>query len=126
MMSITASVDRVKPIVDAVKSASNEQIQGVLQISQALENIQSITQSTASAAEESAASSVQLQNQAQSMRALVLNLQGMVTADNNLSREGSTSVESKASRSSEFAGGFDLPEKSSNERFGEASTVTWG
>ena len=62
--SITASTNRVRGLVDQVSEASRQQAQGISQVSQAIAQMESVTQTTAAMAEESAAASVELNAQA--------------------------------------------------------------
>ena len=62
--AITASAGRVRGLVDAVSLASREQSHGIDQVSQAIAQMEKVTQSTAATAEESAAASEQLSAQA--------------------------------------------------------------
>src|SRR5262245_48501107 len=76
--AITASAGRVKGLVDAVSAASREQAQGIDQVTQAIAQMEKVTQNTAATAEESAAASEELSAQAESSMAVVNRLAGLV------------------------------------------------
>jgi methyl-accepting chemotaxis protein len=76
--AITASAGRVKELVDAVSVASREQSHGIDQVTQAITQMEKVTQNTAATAEESAAASEQLSAQAESSMAVVQRLAGLV------------------------------------------------
>jgi hypothetical protein len=78
MAGITDGVVNVKELVDDVSSASLQQTQGIHQISQALAQMEKVTQTTAATAEESAASAEQLRAQANTATALVRELLALV------------------------------------------------
>ncbi|MFN7915305.1 MAG: methyl-accepting chemotaxis protein [Vicinamibacterales bacterium] len=62
--AITASVNRVKGLVDEVSEASRQQTAGIDQVSQALTQMEKVTQGIAATAQESAATSEELNAQA--------------------------------------------------------------
>ena len=76
--AITASAGRVKELVDAVSVASREQSHGIDQVTQAITQMEKVTQNTAATAEESAAASEQLSAQAESSMAVVGRLATLV------------------------------------------------
>ena len=76
--AITASAGRVKSLVDAVSVASREQAQGIDQVTQAITQMEKVTQNTAATAEESAAASEELSAQAESSMGVVSRLAGLV------------------------------------------------
>lgn len=80
MAAITEGVGTVKGLVDDVSVASSQQAQGVQQVSQAIAQMEKVTQSTAATAEESAAASQVLKGQAEVATALVVKLERMVGA----------------------------------------------
>ena len=81
MDAITAGVAKVKGLVDDVSMASSQQAQGVEQVSQAIAQMEKVTQGTAATAEESAAASQVLKGQAEVATAVVTRLEGMVGAN---------------------------------------------
>jgi methyl-accepting chemotaxis protein/methyl-accepting chemotaxis protein-1 (serine sensor receptor) len=76
--AITASAGRVKGLVDAVSVASREQAQGIDQVTQAITQMEKVTQNTAATAEESAAASEELSAQAESSMSVVSRLASLV------------------------------------------------
>ncbi len=76
--SITESSNAVKTLVDEVSVGSQEQARGIEQIAKAVTQMEQVTQKTAASAEESASASEQLSAQAQTMHAVVAELQQMV------------------------------------------------
>jgi len=64
--AITTSVAQVKGMVEEVREASLQQTQGIDQVSQAIAQMEKVTQTTAATAEESAAASEELNAQAES------------------------------------------------------------
>jgi len=75
---ITASVNRVKGLVEEVSEASQQQTQGLDQVAQSLAQMERITQSTAATAEDSAAASQELSAQAATTMEVVSQLQALV------------------------------------------------
>jgi methyl-accepting chemotaxis protein len=78
MASITASAAQVKQIIDTVGAASQQQAQGIGQVSQAVSQMEHVTQSTAATAEESAAASEELNSQASGTMEIVSQLAALV------------------------------------------------
>jgi methyl-accepting chemotaxis protein len=78
MQAITASTTAVKVLVDQVSGASRQQAQGIDQVSRAITQMERVTQSTASTAQESADASEGLKHQAAAAKALVARLAGLV------------------------------------------------
>jgi len=76
--SITDNVLRVKGMVEEVRHASAQQSQGIDQVTQALAQMESVTQATAATAEESAAASEELNAQAETSMAVVRRLDAIV------------------------------------------------
>jgi methyl-accepting chemotaxis protein/methyl-accepting chemotaxis protein-1 (serine sensor receptor) len=95
--AITSSAGRVKGLVDAVSAASREQSQGIEQVTQAITQMEKVTQNTAATAEESAAASEELSAQAESSMSVVNRLAGLVGSQTTprVARE----VKPKATRS---------------------------
>jgi methyl-accepting chemotaxis protein len=75
---ITGSAGALQKLVDDVHLNSRQQAEGIDQIARALAHMGSITQTTASNAEESAAAGEELSAQAESMRASVRQLDSLV------------------------------------------------
>jgi methyl-accepting chemotaxis protein/methyl-accepting chemotaxis protein-1 (serine sensor receptor) len=86
--SITDNVLRVKGMVEEVRHASAQQSQGIDQVTQALAQMESVTQATAATAEESAAASEELNAQAETSMAVVRRLEAIVgsVSTRNMSR----------------------------------------
>ena len=71
----------IKAIVDEVSTASRQQAQGIDQVTQAIAQMEKVTQTTAATAEESAAASEELNAQAETSMSLVESLEAMVGHD---------------------------------------------
>ena len=69
---------RLNDLVAQIATASNEQAQGIEQISQAVTEVDAVTDQNTSSAEESAAASEELSAQAEHLREMVRDLQGLV------------------------------------------------
>jgi methyl-accepting chemotaxis protein len=78
MSSITESSARVRGLVEEVSVASRQQSQGIDQVTQAITQMEKVTQTTAATAEECAAASGELNSQASNSLAVVVRLEGMV------------------------------------------------
>jgi methyl-accepting chemotaxis protein/methyl-accepting chemotaxis protein-1 (serine sensor receptor) len=76
--SITESANKVKMLVDEVKLGSEEQARGIDQVSKAITQMEKVSQSTAANAEESASASEELSAQSNTLRQIVVRLNGMV------------------------------------------------
>jgi methyl-accepting chemotaxis protein/methyl-accepting chemotaxis protein-1 (serine sensor receptor) len=76
--AITTSSTRVHSLVDEVSAASRQQADGIDQVTQALAQMEKVTQTTAATAEESAAASQELHAQAGQAMAVVARLETMV------------------------------------------------
>jgi methyl-accepting chemotaxis protein len=76
--SITGSTTKVKSLVDEVSVASRQQAQGIDQMSQAIAQMEKVTQGTAATAEESAAASEELSAQAATSMTVVTRLATLV------------------------------------------------
>jgi methyl-accepting chemotaxis protein len=81
--STTESANTVKTLVDEVNLGSQEQARGIEQIAKAVSQMEQVTQKTAASAEESASASEELSAQAETIRKIVGQLQGMVGAGGN-------------------------------------------
>jgi methyl-accepting chemotaxis protein len=75
---IVDSVARVKGLVHDVSVAGRQQAQGIGQVSQAIADMERVTQATAATAEESAAASEELNAQAETSLAVVRRLEALV------------------------------------------------
>jgi len=78
IVEITTSVGKVRGLVDEVSVASRQQAQGIDQVTQAIAQMEKVTQGTAATAEESAAASEELSAQAETALGLVRSLEAMV------------------------------------------------
>ncbi|HXT68873.1 MAG TPA: hypothetical protein VN700_03915, partial [Vicinamibacterales bacterium] len=76
--AITESVSKVKGLVDEVSVASRQQAQGIDQVSQAIAQMEKVTQTTAATAEESAAAGEELSAQSETSLAIVGRLNALV------------------------------------------------
>ena len=76
--SITGSTREVKTLVDEVRAASGEQARGIQQISQALTQMEQVTQRSAASAKQSAVAGQQLSSQSAALKATVTQLSAMV------------------------------------------------
>jgi methyl-accepting chemotaxis protein len=88
--AITTSAVTVKGLVDEVSVASRQQAQGLDQVSQALAQMEKVTQTTAATAEESAAASEELNAQAEAAMAVVSQLATLVGTTGRLAATAST------------------------------------
>jgi methyl-accepting chemotaxis protein len=79
--AITDSVGKVKGLVEEVSVASRQQAQGIDQVTQAIAQMEKVTQSTAATAEESAAASEELSAQAEMALESVALLETMVSGE---------------------------------------------
>jgi methyl-accepting chemotaxis protein len=77
---ITESVGKAKGLVEQVSVASRQQAQGIDQVTQAIAQMEKVTQTTAATAEESAAASEELNAQAETAMAIVSEVEAMVGA----------------------------------------------
>ena len=75
---IVEGVGRVKNLAEEVCVASRQQAQGIEQVSQAIAQMEGVTQTTAATAEESAAASQELNSEAQTAMTVVAELDAMV------------------------------------------------
>ncbi len=76
--AITKSAVDVKRLVDAISEASHQQSRGIEQVSQAIAQMEKITQNTAATAEESAAASEELNSQAELSMSVVGGVEALV------------------------------------------------
>ena len=75
---IMARAEKVSALVEEISMASDEQTEGIGQINTAVVQIDQVTQTIASTAEESSASSAELRNQAASLKASIATLLGII------------------------------------------------
>jgi methyl-accepting chemotaxis protein len=78
--AMTGNSVRVKSLVDEVNLGSQEQSRGMDQIARAVLQMQSVTQTNAAAAQQSASAGAELNAHADALRALVLEMRDMVGA----------------------------------------------
>ena len=78
--SITGAVAKARGLVDEVSVASRQQAQGIDQVTQAIAQMEKVTQGTAATAEESAAASEELSAQADTALGIVGSLEQIVGA----------------------------------------------
>ncbi len=76
--AITDGANKVKALVDEISVASRQQAQGIDQVTQAITQMEKVTQTTAATAEESAAASQELNTQAEHSTAAVARLEALV------------------------------------------------
>jgi methyl-accepting chemotaxis protein len=81
MAAITTSSSRLKGLVGEVSEASRQQTQGIDQVTEAIVQMEKMTQTTAATAEESAAASEELGGQANHTLVLVSALEALVNGD---------------------------------------------
>jgi methyl-accepting chemotaxis protein len=86
LQEIATQTAKVNDLVHEISAASNEQAQGIEQISTAVTQLDSVTQQNAANAEESASASEELSAQAEELKGVVGELQAMVAGQ---SAEGS-------------------------------------
>jgi hypothetical protein len=87
IQSITTSAVKVKGLIDEVSEASRQQAQGIDQVTQAITQMEKVTQGTAATAEESAAASEELSAQAETSMLVVVRLAALVGAGADASEE---------------------------------------
>ena len=83
--AITSNVTQIKTLVDEVSTASKQQALGIDQVTQAIRQMERVTQTSAATAEESAAACQQLNAQADVTMAVVQRLELMVGSANGRS-----------------------------------------
>jgi methyl-accepting chemotaxis protein/methyl-accepting chemotaxis protein-1 (serine sensor receptor) len=92
--AITESMSKARALVDGVSVASRQQAQGIDQVTQAIAQMEKVTQNNAAMAEESAAASEELNAQAEASMEVVGNLSALVVG-----RKGSGDEPMEMSRS---------------------------
>jgi methyl-accepting chemotaxis protein/methyl-accepting chemotaxis protein-1 (serine sensor receptor) len=75
---LTADAAKIKTLIEAVNAASQEQLRGIEHIGRAVCQMENLTQSTASSAEESAAAAEELTAQSRAVKSIVERLTTMV------------------------------------------------
>jgi methyl-accepting chemotaxis protein/methyl-accepting chemotaxis protein-1 (serine sensor receptor) len=75
---IAESAEKVKVLVDEVSTSSQEQARGIGQITKAINQMDQVTQTTASSAEESASASEELTAQSDAMKEIVAGLTALI------------------------------------------------
>ncbi len=76
--TITSQAKKVNELMNEIAAASQEQFQGVEQVTKAMIQVETVTQQNAANAEESASASEELNSQAESMRKIVRELSELV------------------------------------------------
>ena len=76
--TITADASKIKRLVDDIYQGSQEQLRGIDQVANSIQQIEKITQSSAASAEECAAASEELASQSEAIRGIVVNLNSLV------------------------------------------------
>ncbi|MGE3955182.1 MAG: methyl-accepting chemotaxis protein [Vicinamibacterales bacterium] len=96
--SITDAVAEVRRLVESVSAASQQQAQGFDQVSQAIAQMEKVTQTNAATAEESAAASEELSAQAEASLAAVNEIDALVggAATARVASQGDVPVETPA------------------------------
>lgn len=86
------STKKVSGLVEEITAASNEQAQGIKQITTAITEMDRIVQGNAASAEESAAASQEMNGQAETMKGFVGQLEALVTEKNKNRSQKSAKV----------------------------------
>ncbi len=89
--TITSQAKKVNELMNEIAAASQEQSQGVEQVTKAMIQVETVTQQNAANAEESASASEELNSQAESMRKIVRELSELVNGmkdDSNMDTSG--------------------------------------
>jgi methyl-accepting chemotaxis protein/methyl-accepting chemotaxis protein-1 (serine sensor receptor) len=81
IVAITASVCKAKGLIDEVSTASEQQSQGIEQVSHAIAQMEKVTQNNSGGAQQSAAVSVELRNEAERTTSIVGELMALVGTD---------------------------------------------
>jgi methyl-accepting chemotaxis protein/methyl-accepting chemotaxis protein-1 (serine sensor receptor) len=76
--AVSASAGRIKTLIEEVRSASREQIEGIDQVTHAVTSMEKVTQATAASAEQNAAVGEELTAQAEAAMAAVARLSAIV------------------------------------------------
>lgn len=75
---LVEAISSINQMVSEIANASQEQSTGIVEINQAVRQLDQVTQQNSASAEESSSSSIQLADQAKTLRALVVELRQMV------------------------------------------------
>lgn len=103
--AIMTNSKKVSDIIAEIADASNEQSEGIGQVTNAVGQMDQVTQQNASAAEESASSSEEMAGQAESLKSMVFELRAVIDGDSSRSNTG---VESSFS--------YNAPQRNVNAR----------
>ena len=98
IQGITEGAGKAKTLVDEVEVSSQEQAQGIDQISKAVAQMDQVTQRTAASAEESASASEELNAQSRAMLAVVERLQALVGSGSGQNTAISSRMRKQTSR----------------------------
>jgi methyl-accepting chemotaxis protein len=98
IQGITEGVAKVRTLVEDVSAASRQQAEGIGQVTQALAQMEQVTQINAATAEESAAASEELNGQAAGTLDVVSQLDALVGAVNNRADQAEASRRTSAPR----------------------------
>jgi len=82
---VSSSVEKINVLIDEISAASRQQADGISQISKAVLSMDSVVQDAAASAEESAALSQELNNQADNLKLVVEKLGAVVGSDQGTS-----------------------------------------
>lgn len=82
-ISVEEGTASIQALINQVKNGTSEQREGILQLNQAMSEIDGVVQSNAASAEESAASSEELSAQAEEVSSIVRNLASFIGIDMN-------------------------------------------
>ena len=80
---VNTSTDKLAGLIAEITAASNEQARGIVQVSTAVQNMDSLTQRNAANAEESASASEEMNAQAEQMKGFVQELVRVVSGSSN-------------------------------------------
>ena len=89
---ITDKARRVDEIIAQISAASKEQNQGIGQLNTAVREMDSVTQTNAANAEESAAVAVELNSQADSLRSIIAELSNLLSGKSEAKADGNSSL----------------------------------
>ena len=120
--SITGSVSQLKALVGDVREGSRQQSEGIAQVSQAIVQMERVTQSTAATAEETAFASAALNGHAETSMVVVGRLATLVertraavagrtaTGRNHGGQDRGAGIEARAAGGAGTAGATSIPE----------------
>lgn len=118
MNEIVTKSRQVDELAAEVAGASNEQIQGITQINNAVGQMDEVTQANAASAEESAAAAEELNQQAETMKASVAELLNLIGSDHQAGSAGVSSRSAPSQRHEPF-----FPAVSKPRQNGHAGTL---